>query len=57
MASSNSLTQSQIMSFTGKNYDFWSIKMKTLFCSQDVWDLVENGFVEPQDHATFVALT
>ena len=25
----------------------WHIKMKTLFNSQDVWDLVESGFPEP----------
>ena len=33
--------------FEGENYDFWCVKMKTLFMSQDVWDLVENGFDEP----------
>ena len=30
--------------FEGENYDFWCIKMKTLFISQDVWELVENGY-------------
>jgi len=35
--------------FTGEKYEFWSIKMKTLFKSQGVWDLVEAGFVEQSD--------
>ncbi|KAJ0017386.1 hypothetical protein Pint_11983 [Pistacia integerrima] len=26
--------------FTGENYDVWSIKMKTYFLSQDLWDIV-----------------
>ncbi|KAL3646200.1 hypothetical protein CASFOL_011380 [Castilleja foliolosa] len=29
--------------FDGENYDFWSIKMKTLFLSLDLWDLIEKG--------------
>ena len=32
--------------FTGEKYEFWSIKMKTLFKSQKVWELVEEGFVD-----------
>lgn len=35
--------------FTGKKYDFWSIKMKTFFCSQDLWDIVEEGFTVAVD--------
>ncbi|XP_062077364.1 uncharacterized protein LOC133782169 [Humulus lupulus] len=30
--------------FKGECYEFWSIKMKTLFKSQDLWDLAETGF-------------
>lgn len=44
-----SILQPQIPIFNGKNYDYWSIRMKTLFSSQDVWDLVENGFPELSD--------
>ncbi|KAJ0016484.1 hypothetical protein Pint_11974 [Pistacia integerrima] len=29
--------------FTGENYDVWSIKMKTYFLSQDLWDIVNYG--------------
>jgi len=28
--------------FNGENYDFWSIKMKTFFCSQDLWKIVDS---------------
>jgi len=37
--------------FTGENYDYWSIKMKTLFCSQDLWDIVE-GLIAPRYTST-----
>jgi len=52
-----SILQPQIPIFNGKNYDYWSIRMKTLFCSQDVWDLVENGFPEPADQQAYQALS
>ena len=55
--SSSNLTQPQIPQFNGKNYEYWSIKMKTLFCSQELWDLVENGFTEPPDQATYNVLS
>lgn len=31
--------------------------MKTLFLSQDIWDLAENGFQEPADAAAYIALS
>ena len=43
---------SSIPLFEGENYNFWCVKMKTLFMSQDVWDLVENGFDEPDNVIT-----
>ena len=55
--SSSNLTQPQIPQFDWKNYEYWSIKMKTLFCSQELWDLVENGFIEPRDQATYNVLS
>lgn len=39
-----SLSNLQISQFNGKNYKYWFITMKALFYSQDIWDLVENGF-------------
>ena len=37
-----SMTQQIVPIFKGENYHFWSTKMKTLFLSNDLWDLVEN---------------
>ncbi|KAM3248393.1 hypothetical protein P3L10_010162 [Capsicum annuum] len=36
----------------GVNYQFWSLKMKTLFKSQELWHLVENGFRDPDEGHT-----
>jgi hypothetical protein len=48
MANNNGSSSSQNMPmFNGVNYHFWRIKMKTLFLSYDLWDLVENGFDDP----------
>ncbi|CAL2266063.1 unnamed protein product [Prunus armeniaca] len=30
--------------FNGENYEFWSIRMKTILKSHGLWELVENGF-------------
>ena len=35
--------------FKGEGYEFWSIHMKTLLRSQDLWDLVEQGYADPDD--------
>ncbi|GMI94225.1 hypothetical protein HRI_003091800 [Hibiscus trionum] len=35
--------------FKGEGYAFWSIRMKTLLRSQDLWDLVEQGYADPDD--------
>jgi len=43
MANNMNISQPQIPMFKGENFGFWSIKMKTLFLSQDLWDFVENG--------------
>lgn len=40
--------QPSIPIFKRESYEFWSIKMKTLFRYQER-DLVENGSVEPDD--------
>ena len=39
--------------FNGKNYDYWSITMRDLFSSQDLWDFVEDGFEELADELEF----
>ena len=39
-----SLSQRMIPIFHGSNCEVWSIKMKSLFILQDLWDLVERGY-------------
>ena len=42
---------------TGKNYEEWAIKMRTLLRSHDVWELVAHGYVEPTNLEAKQALT
>lgn len=39
---------SRIPPFNGSGYEIWSIMMKTMFMSQDLWDLVEGGYDEEE---------
>lgn len=39
----------QIPVFKGEKYHLWSIKMQTMFQSQELWDLVESGYEEPEE--------
>ena len=41
--------------FTGESYDFWSTQMKTLFISQDLWDLIEEDYEQPEDLSNWTA--
>lgn len=50
MANNMNISQPQILMFKGENFVFLSIKMKTLFLSQDLWDFVENGYTETDAH-------
>jgi len=43
----NSSSQPLIQIFKGEKYNLLSLKMKTMFKSQELWDLVENGYTEP----------
>ncbi|KAI5326674.1 hypothetical protein L3X38_035748 [Prunus dulcis] len=51
-SSSNSSTIGNIQNlmpiFYGENYEYWSVQMKTLFISQDLWDIVEDGYEEQE---------
>ena len=51
------LTNPQLPQFNEKNHDYWAITMRALFASQDIWELVENGYPEPVDTTTLAALT
>ena len=45
------VTQPSLPVFKGDNYEYWHIKMRTLFKSQDLWDYVENGYDETGEEA------
>lgn len=47
--SAMNIAQPSIPIFKGDNYKFWSIKMKTLFKSQELWDLMEHGYNEQDE--------
>ena len=55
MASTSGSLQTPI--FTGKNYEYWSLTMKALFRGQDVWEFVQNGYVEPKYQVTYNNIT
>ncbi|XP_035838960.1 uncharacterized protein LOC110901064 [Helianthus annuus] len=48
--------QTQIPKFTGQNYYHWHIQIKVLFESQDLWNIIDEGFKElganPTEEAT-----
>jgi hypothetical protein len=54
---SNTIMWQKVPQFDGENYDVWCIMMKTILCSQELWELVENGFPEPADQVALNALT
>lgn len=54
---SMSIGNTQLPQFNGKNYDYWAITVRALFSSQDLWELVEDGFEEPADENAVNALT
>ena len=43
--------------FTGKNYEYWSLTMKALLRGQDVWEIVQNGYIEPADQTSYNNIT
>jgi hypothetical protein len=57
MAQNNNSVQYQIPLFCGENYEYWSVKMRTLLISQDLWMLVSAGYTEPTDQAAYNALS
>ncbi|GAV87471.1 DUF4219 domain-containing protein [Cephalotus follicularis] len=39
----SSTSANAIPVFSGENFDFWSIKIKTILRAYDLWEVVENG--------------
>jgi hypothetical protein len=46
MATSSNLGPTQGPILLGKNYEFWSLRMKSFLQAQECWDLVDLGYVE-----------
>ena len=42
-----SYSTNQVPIFNGENFDYWSSQLMTIFISQDLWDLIEDGFQDP----------
>ncbi|KAB2600511.1 hypothetical protein D8674_042975 [Pyrus ussuriensis x Pyrus communis] len=38
--------------FDGENYEYWCLQMKILFISQDLWELVQDGYEELEKTST-----
>lgn len=49
--------QTLVPIFNGEAYDYWSIQMQTLFISQDLWDVIENGYPVPESQEELATWT
>ncbi|KAH1056535.1 hypothetical protein J1N35_034600 [Gossypium stocksii] len=50
MASTNTVYSIiQVHVFEGENYDFWAVKMETLFTSLNAFEFVKEGYKDPKD--------
>jgi hypothetical protein len=56
MATSSNLGPTQGLILLGKNYEFWSLRMRSFLQAQECWDPVDLGYVEP-DPADLAAMT
>ncbi|KAM1120171.1 hypothetical protein ACFX2I_044276 [Malus domestica] len=48
MKGSSSSSELKALVFDGENYDFWRIRMTTIFKSYDLWDMVQHGYELPE---------
>jgi hypothetical protein len=47
MATSSNLGPTKGPILLGKNYEFWSLRMRSFLQVQECWDPVDHGYVEP----------
>jgi hypothetical protein len=47
MATSSNLGPTQGPILIGKNYEFWSLRMRSFLQAQECWDPVDYGYLEP----------
>nr|KYP69944.1 hypothetical protein KK1_009151 [Cajanus cajan] len=38
--------------FTSENFDLWKLKLKAYFISQNMWDIVQSGYIKPNNTIT-----
>ncbi|CAL9218311.1 unnamed protein product, partial [Arabidopsis halleri] len=50
MASNN--VPFQVPMLTKSNYDNWSLRMRAILGAHDVWEIVEKGFIEPENEGS-----
>ena len=56
MATSSNLGPTKGPILLGKNYELWSLQMRSFLQAQECWDPVDHGYVEP-DPADLSAMT
>ena len=57
MATNINVVQPQIPALSEIHYDTWLIKMRTIPHSQNLWEFVTIGYLEPADQVAELALT
>ena len=38
-----------VPTFKGEKYDQWSMQMKSIFITQDIWEIIQDGYEKPKD--------